>query len=73
MASLLREKRAALDITMTELARRAHMDLAKLSRLERGHMKTRVEDLQRLAIALGCDVTELIEDLDHTPVGAEGA
>lgn len=61
-------KREALGITMTELALRAHMDLTKLSRLERGHLKTRIEDLQRLTVALGCKVTELIEDAVTPPI-----
>jgi transcriptional regulator with XRE-family HTH domain len=72
MAFLIREKRDALGITMTELAARIPMDLGKLSRLERGQMKTKVEDLQLIALALGCKTTDLIEDINTAPVGVEG-
>ena len=56
----LRAKRQQAGLTMTELATRAGLELSKLSRLERGILKLKVDDLIALAEVLGCDVNELI-------------
>ena len=60
--SLLREKREQAGLSLTELAARAHMIPSKLSRLENGILKLKVEDLLVLARALGCQARELIPD-----------
>ena len=62
--SLITKKREDADLSMTECAERAGMDLSKLSRLEHGQLKLKVDDLMRLARAIGCKPSELLPDLD---------
>jgi len=45
---------------MTQLAARANMDIAKLSRIERGLYNLSVKDLLRLAAELGCEASEIL-------------
>lgn len=65
--SPLRAKREQAGLTLTELATRAHMELSKLSRIERGILKLKVEDLQILARVLGCDTGEIMPKLADEP------
>jgi len=58
--SPLRAKREQVGLTVTGLAARAGMLPSKLSRLERGLLKLKVDDLLVLAEALACDVPDLI-------------
>ena len=66
--SLLTKKRKEAGLSMTDCAQRADMDLSKLSRLEHGHLKLKVNDVLVLARAIGCKPSELIPDLDDDPV-----
>lgn len=61
--SLITQKREAAGLTMTECARRAGIDLGKLSRIERGIMPLKVPDIARLARALGCETKDLVPSL----------
>lgn len=61
--SLITQKREAAGLTMTECARRAGIDLGKLSRIERGMMPLKVPDIARLARALGCETKDLVPSL----------
>jgi len=58
--SPLRAKREQAGLTVTALALRAGMLTSKLSRLERGILKLKVDDLLVLAEVLDCDVHDLI-------------
>jgi transcriptional regulator with XRE-family HTH domain len=58
--SPLRAKREQAGLTVTALAARAGMLPSKLSRLERGLLKLKVDDLLVLAEVLECDVPDLI-------------
>lgn len=58
--SPLRAKRLEAGLTLTELAKRAHMTHDKLSRLERGIYKLTVDDVLRLASELGCEASEIM-------------
>ena len=62
--SLLTKKRKEAGLSMTECAQRAGMDLSKLSRLEHGHLKLKVNDVLILSRAIGCQPSELIPALD---------
>lgn len=63
--TLITQKREAVGLTMTECARRAGIDLAKLSRIERGIMPLKLPDIARLARALGCDTKDLVPSLEE--------
>jgi transcriptional regulator with XRE-family HTH domain len=58
--SPLRCKRLATGLSMMEVARRAHMDPTKLSRLERGLQQLRQADILILADILGCSADHLL-------------
>ena len=66
--SLLTKKREEAGISMTVCAQRAGMDLSKLSRLEHGHLKLKINDVLLLARAIGCRPSELIPELDDDTV-----
>ena len=61
--SLITTKREEAGLSMTECARRAGMDLGKLSRLERGLMPLKLPDIALLARVLGCDTKDLVPSL----------
>lgn len=73
MPSGIRERREALHMTMTELAERVQMDLGKLSRLERGHLRHDkvLAELRRIADALGCTLDDLHLDMEPTTLPHE--
>lgn len=66
--SLLTKKREEAGLSMTKLAARAKMDLSKLSRLEHGQLKLKVNDVLILARAIGCKPQDLIPDIDDSPL-----
>lgn len=61
MSTVIRELRAAKDMTQDELAKRAKVARGYLAQLEAGHKKNpSLPTLKRLAKALGVPVTELL-------------
>jgi transcriptional regulator with XRE-family HTH domain len=68
--SLVRRKREEAGLTQTEVAKRAHMTGSKLSKIESGALKLKVDDVLVLARALGCKPSELIPDLEEEPASA---
>lgn len=62
--SLVREKREAAGLSMSEVARRANMGLTKLWKIEHGELRLKVDDVPRLARAIGCAPSELIPDME---------
>jgi transcriptional regulator with XRE-family HTH domain len=64
VGDVLRELREDAGISMTELGRRANVDTSTLSRIERGiHRTITLENLARLAQALGTSVTAIEQQL----------
>jgi transcriptional regulator with XRE-family HTH domain len=62
LSTVLREIRAAKDMTQEELAKRAKVSRGYLADLEAGHRKNpSMDTVKRLARALGVPVTELLE------------
>ena len=70
--SLLTKYREAAGLTKTECAKRAGMDLSKLSRLEHGHLRLKVDDVVILARVLGCHVEDLILATNEPEIPQEG-
>jgi len=63
----LRELRAAAELTQRELARLAGTSAAAISNFEAGNNSPTLGTLVRLADALGCNVTDLVDVLDRSP------
>ncbi len=63
----LRELRAAAELTQRELARLTGTSAAAISNFEAGNNSPTLGTLVRLADALGCNVTDLVEVLDRSP------
>jgi transcriptional regulator with XRE-family HTH domain len=67
----LREVRLAKGLTQNELAERCGTSIAAISHIERGTKVPTLTTLVRLADALQCKVTKLVEVLDREPRGAD--
>ncbi len=63
----LRELRTAADLSQRELAKRCGTSAAAISNFEAGNNAPTLGTLVRLAEALGCNVTQLVEVLDQKP------
>lgn len=63
----IREWRKHRGLTMEQLAMRANMSTAGLSRLERGEQRYNQALLEKLAVALGCGVSDLISSNPIAP------
>ncbi|HEX7681909.1 MAG TPA: helix-turn-helix transcriptional regulator [Thermoanaerobaculia bacterium] len=61
----LRELRTAADLSQRELAKRCGTSAAAISNFEAGNNSPTLGTLVRLAEAMGCNVTELVEVLDR--------
>jgi transcriptional regulator with XRE-family HTH domain len=59
----LRRLRKAAALTQLELGLRCHMDMAEVSRLERGIRDPRLNTMLRLAAGLQVDVVDLLRDI----------
>ncbi|GAA4627033.1 hypothetical protein GCM10023196_037670 [Actinoallomurus vinaceus] len=57
---VLRSRRLVRGLEQTELAQRAGCTQAAVSRLERGNRSARLSTLRKLAVALECEVKDLI-------------
>lgn len=62
----LREMRLARGLTQAELAQRSDTNTMFISKLERGVTTPTIGTLVRLARALRCNVTELVEVFDRS-------
>lgn len=58
--SLVREKREAAGLSISEVARRAKMLGTKVWKIEHGERRLTLEDAARLAEVLGCEVTDFL-------------
>jgi len=59
------EKRKELEITQTELAERAGLSQAHISKIEIGNCMPRLDILIKISNALECDVCELLKDFKN--------
>ena len=59
MISPLRIKRFFSQLTLYDLGLRTGIDPARISLIERGYKAPRPEEEKKLAIALGCEATEI--------------
>ncbi|MEU8254920.1 XRE family transcriptional regulator [Micromonospora inaquosa] len=64
IAAALRRERERVDISLTELARRAGVTKSTLSQLESGTGNPSVETLWALGVALGVPFSRLVEPVD---------
>jgi DNA-binding XRE family transcriptional regulator len=62
MGDRVRAARDRAGISQAELAARTGMHQTRISRLERGHHCPRLSTLERVGAALGCTVTELLNE-----------
>lgn len=68
LGSFIRERRERLGVSLNELARRAKLDPAALSRLERGHIEAPAPHrLQAIARELGIDYEDLATLAGYVP------
>jgi transcriptional regulator with XRE-family HTH domain len=65
MKNKLRVRRAELDVTQFEIARKVGFDAAKLSRIENGLVDPSTEDIAALAKALKTTPAELFPGLSE--------
>lgn len=66
----LKQLRTEQGLSLEELAQRCGLALATLSRLENGHGEGTFRTHQKIARALGVDVTELYKGVERTELGA---
>ncbi len=62
--SLVKRIREQAGLSQAEVAKRANMTASKLSKIENGFLKLKVDDVLLLARALGCKPSELIPDIE---------
>lgn len=63
----LRELRTARGLTQPDIAARVGTSASNISDLERGIKVPTLTTVARLAAALECNVSELVQDLDRLP------
>jgi transcriptional regulator with XRE-family HTH domain len=66
-AKNLRERREAAGLTQMEVANRADMDMAEVSRLERGSRDPRLSTVARIAAALDATTEALVHGITWPP------
>lgn len=69
VASLLREKREALGLSMYAVAKRAQISHTTMTRIENGLMKPTLDMLLRIAGAMGIALWRLIREAEEKQVG----
>lgn len=62
MGGRLKDLRERAYLTQEDLARKTHITVATVSRIERGERQPRVSTIRKLARALGIKPAELMED-----------
>ncbi len=67
IAKNIRKHRLRLDLSQEELAERAHIHRTYIGSVERGERNISIDNIERIAAALGIEITKLFEDNDATP------
>ena len=63
-ARLLRQRREALGLSQEALAERAELHRTYVGSVERGERNVSVDNMERLARAVGCEVRDLLGEAD---------
>jgi len=71
IGSSLRRTRAGQGLTLADVADRAHVSQAMLSRVETGAVSPSLETLAALASALGTDLASLLREMETKPSDAQ--
>jgi transcriptional regulator with XRE-family HTH domain len=71
IGAALRRIRASQGLTLADVADRAHVSQAMLSRVETGAVSPSLETLAALAAALGADLSSVVRGLDSKPSDAQ--
>lgn len=71
LGASLRRARAAQGLTLADVADRARVSLAMLSRVETGAVSPSLETLASLASALGTDLATLMREMESKPSDAQ--
>lgn len=69
--SLLKKRREHAGISLTELSNLSGFSISKLSKIENDKLKMQINDVARLARAIGCQPSDLIPILDDAADAVE--
>ena len=67
IAKNIRKHRLKLDLSQEDLAERADIHRTYIGSVERGERNVSIDNIERIASALGIEITKLFEDDDATP------
>jgi transcriptional regulator with XRE-family HTH domain len=60
----IRSKRLLLDLTQEELAEKAELHRTYIADIERGTRNVSLQNIEKLALALGCNLQTLFADVE---------
>lgn len=66
IAKNIRKHRLRLDLSQERLAERADIHRTYIGSVERGERNISIDNIERIAAALGIEITKLLEDNDPT-------
>lgn len=66
IAKNIRKYRLRLDLSQERLAERADIHRTYIGSVERGERNISIDNIERIAAALGIEITKLLEDNDPT-------
>ena len=66
IAKNIRKHRLKLDLSQEDLAERADIHRTYIGSVERGERNVSIDNIERIASALGIEITKLFEDDDAT-------
>jgi transcriptional regulator with XRE-family HTH domain len=67
LGAAIRERRKALDLTLSEVAGRANVSLGYLSQIELGKNSASIETLYKICLALGIRMADLFLVVQRNP------
>ncbi len=67
IAKNIRKHRLRLDLSQEDLAERADLHRTYIGSVERGERNISIDNIERIAAALGIEITTLFEGNDATP------
>ena len=65
MLSPLRKKRFLSELTIYDLSQRTGIDPCRISLIERDYKMPRDEEREKIALALGCDVSDIFPTIQE--------
>ena len=69
ISNMLKKRRLALGLTLAQVARKSDTSISALSRYENGWHRFELATLEKLAAALGCELSVKLEPLENTIPG----